>query len=917
MRQLKNGFAVQVLLYNVLAWVLLPLTISHAQITLDGSLGPKGPLSGPNFTIDAKVGRQVGSNLFHSFSEFNIQTDQSATFTGPDAIRNVIGRVTGGQVSEIDGTLRSTMPNAALYLLNPAGVMFGPKAKLDVPGSFHVSTADYLKLSDGGRFAATQPETSVLTSAPPQAFGFLGPNPAPITIQGSTLQVAKAQTLSIVGGDVTMTGGKVSAPEGQATIVSTGSAGEVSVPTVATTEPVTLNGFTRMGKLELKQGAVIDGSGEGGGGIELSGGKITLQDGSALVSERQGTKAGRTIRVHGTESITLMDHSLHDFPSSEIDANSGGTGAAGEIIVQAPQVMVNHAFISGGNLEVSGQQIDLVNHSSIQSWGSSTVTVRATERVTIGSSGNILCVLGDNGNALVQAPHVTIDDGSIFAITGKRGNLEISGQQVDIINDSEITSESFDAADAATVTVRGTEGVTLSASTISISNLGSEGGAAGTVTVQAPRVRINKGRISAETGTLMLCGADLRGSGCSSPPLDGGRGGRVEVKGQQVEVINHSTITSGSITARDAGTVTVQGTEGVTLSTSTISSDTSGRGAAGRVTVQAPQVLVDEGGVIAARALAGSKGQGGEVEVSGQWVEVINGGTISSATLGVGAAGQVRVIADTLRIAGQDIQGNRSRIAASTQTAGRGGDVNIQAQTLLLDAGGEISATSAGTGDAGTVAICVADELRMTDGRISTQAQQAGGGNITVQVGGVLDMVRSELTTTVPNGKGNAGNIAVTAQAVALNNSTVRAQAADGNGGNIRIKAGAYLASPDSEVTASSQKGVSGTVDIQGVISDLSGSLKPLSQEYQPAVTLVANRCAGRIREGTVNSFVVTGRGGVPLPPGGLLSSASLVAEQQEKTGKAETRQDFRLTEQDLSAAWVAVDDVCAWPGGQ
>jgi len=179
-------------------------------------------------------------------------------------------------------------------------------------------------------------------------------------------------------------------------------------------------------------------------------------------------------------------------------------------------------------------------------------------------------------------------------------------------------------------------------------------------------------------------------------------------------------------------------------------------------------------------------------------------------------------------------------------------------------------------------------------------------------------MVRGELTTTVQGGSGNAGNIEVTAPTVVLNNSTVRAKADAGKGGNITIGAEVFLASSDSVVDASAgPAGVNGTVDIQGVISDLSGSLKPLSQEYPKVAELTANRCAGRIREGTVNSFVVTGRGGAPLPPGGLLSSASLVSEQQEKIGKAETRQDFHIAEQDLPSAWVAVDDACAWVGGQ
>src|SRR5918999_261721 len=133
-----------------------------------------------------------------------INTGESATFTGPSSIENVLGRVTGGSSSFIDGLLRTQFENASpnLFLLNPAGVLFGPNASLDVQGSFHVSTADYLKLGDGGRFEATNPENSVLTTAPPEAFGFLGENPAGIAVQGSRLRVPDGKALSVVGGDI-------------------------------------------------------------------------------------------------------------------------------------------------------------------------------------------------------------------------------------------------------------------------------------------------------------------------------------------------------------------------------------------------------------------------------------------------------------------------------------------------------------------------------------------------------------------------------------------------------------------------------------------------------------------------------------------------------------------------------------------
>lgn len=115
-------------------------------------MGVAGALTGPNFVIPSNVGQTRGSNLFHSFGLFNVQTGQSATFTGPGSIGNIFGRVTDGQPSTIDGTVRSTIPNANLYLMNPAGMLFGPNASLDVQGLFHVTTADYLKFADGAKF---------------------------------------------------------------------------------------------------------------------------------------------------------------------------------------------------------------------------------------------------------------------------------------------------------------------------------------------------------------------------------------------------------------------------------------------------------------------------------------------------------------------------------------------------------------------------------------------------------------------------------------------------------------------------------------------------------------------------------------------------------------------------------------------
>jgi filamentous hemagglutinin family protein len=132
-----------VFLYFVGLLIFSPL---YAEIITDGSLGTPINLAGPNFQIEAGLGQQRGGNLFHSFQEFNLKNHESATFSGANTIQNVISRVTGGHASQIDGLLRSTIPDADIYFLNPYGLMFGPNARLDVSGSFHASTADYLRL---------------------------------------------------------------------------------------------------------------------------------------------------------------------------------------------------------------------------------------------------------------------------------------------------------------------------------------------------------------------------------------------------------------------------------------------------------------------------------------------------------------------------------------------------------------------------------------------------------------------------------------------------------------------------------------------------------------------------------------------------------------------------------------------------
>ena len=254
-----------------------------------------GSLDGPDYDIGAELGRRAGRNLFHSFERFDLRTGESATFSGPDAIRNVISRVTGGARSDIDGTLRSTIPGADFFFLNPAGVMFGPNASLDLQGSFHVSTADELRFADGAEFSATDSAASSFTVAAPEAFGFLGAEPGSITVDRSTLEVPRRRGAS-----------PSSAATSRSTAATMRSTARWQGPRRGRQScSQSLNGpgealyrggepaGGRRGDIRLIDEALVDTSGNGGGTIRIRSGGFLASTASFVCAENTGASDAR------------------------------------------------------------------------------------------------------------------------------------------------------------------------------------------------------------------------------------------------------------------------------------------------------------------------------------------------------------------------------------------------------------------------------------------------------------------------------------------------------------------------------------------------------------------------------------------------------------------------------------------------
>src|SRR2546430_5695917 len=118
-----------------------------------GDLGTNvAPPAGGVYDITGGARPGNGSNLFHSFGAFSVGSGDVANFKNDSGLStsNIVGRVTGGDPSSIFGTIRTNDPttgfgSANLFLINPAGWIFGATAALDVGGSFHASTAHYVR----------------------------------------------------------------------------------------------------------------------------------------------------------------------------------------------------------------------------------------------------------------------------------------------------------------------------------------------------------------------------------------------------------------------------------------------------------------------------------------------------------------------------------------------------------------------------------------------------------------------------------------------------------------------------------------------------------------------------------------------------------------------------------------------------
>ncbi|HWV47530.1 MAG TPA: filamentous hemagglutinin N-terminal domain-containing protein, partial [Nitrospira sp.] len=427
-----------------------------------------------NYDITGGTRPDNGTNLFHSFGDFSVGVQDVARFVNDAHLptTNILSRVTGGNPSNIFGEINTTnFPGANLYLINPAGVLFGATATLNVSGSVHVSTADYLRLADGLRFNAIPgPQDTLLSQAPVVAFGFLHAHPRPITVQGSRLSVGEGKVLSLVGGDIKVTGGTLTASSGQINLVSLAGKGEARVAP----DGIAIAGMTPRGQIVIKERfprenhapvAGLDTSGDEGGAVVIRGGRLSLTGAEVIADARVANHTGRGIVIEATDSATMDNVSLRTSAFGVPNPNTGG--GAGPISVTAPSMTASNSSISTssgnngpagdvainvGSLTASNLQIETgIGSGNRPAPASGNISIRATGDVTLQNSGISTGTFGlrDAGHITVRAATLALTEGSSISSGsqfdgssggGRAGNIAIDVEHLTMRTSSSINT---------------------------------------------------------------------------------------------------------------------------------------------------------------------------------------------------------------------------------------------------------------------------------------------------------------------------------------------------------------------------------------------------------------------------------------------------------------------------------------------
>lgn len=738
-------------------------------------LGTTATAAGAVTTIDG--GTLTGGNLFHSFQAFGVAAGDTVRWTraaGDGAsVRNVVNRVTGGTASRIDGTLDSTaLPNAAFFFINPAGVVFGASAKVNVPAAAYFSTAASLKFSDGVVFAAGATGGSTLSVAAPESFGFVGGQGA-IAFQGSTLSFgADASSASFSASDISMTGGSLLARGLDMAAVGSGAAtlkladplasplqGTLTLQgTQIITQPLAATAPMRLGAGTMTLGSTLVVSDAPrdlrGGDILVSAGRLAMTGGVQFSSFTRATARGGDIRIAaGDMASTGANFAI---ASTAASGRSGDVALTGDTL--APDGLTVATTGAPGGTGSAGD-----------------ISVRAN--TSLSALGLVLLASnlgqGGAGGITVEAPTIDLGASLAFGSTqvGTPGDISIHGGQVALSAGAYGSAPGTSTANSGAVSVVGDQSLDIDGTTLSVGAL--DQGAAGSITLKAPRISI--------TGNADIS-VEVFGEGTAGSILVDG--GTIRIDQSQFRADNNA----GSGTR--VGQIRINAAGDLSLNLTQVSSDTFFAAPGGQIALSGRNVTLTESNL---NSSGYRFANAGSISIAATGALELHNSGVSSITGGAGAAGQISISAQSILA-----ENLGSLIASDTADTGRGGDVTIRAGSLDLENQAGVTARGAkGSGDGGTVDIQVTGSLRVADDAFISADSLALGraGAVKIKAGDVtVDGVGHQTTSRITSdtyGPEGGGGVSIQADSITVfNGGSISSNTfGDGRGGDVEVTA--------------------------------------------------------------------------------------------------------------------------------
>ncbi|MDJ0594737.1 MAG: filamentous hemagglutinin N-terminal domain-containing protein [Pleurocapsa sp. MO_226.B13] len=631
-----------------------------AQITSDGTVNTQVNQNGNVAEITG--GQTRGGNLFHSFQDFSVPTGNEAFFNNASEISNIFSRVTGGNISNIDGLIRAN-GSASLFLINPAGIIFGENASLNIGGSFYSSTASSILFEDGEFSAVDNIEQPLLTINAPIGLNFQE-NSGDIVnrsrVENSSgvltgLEIASGNNLAFVGGNIRFESGNATARGGNIYLGGLAEAGIVNLDRDGSLSfPDDLN----QANITLTNAADVDVVGTGGGNITVDGNNLSLaagEFGSSLIrggissnSTNPQAQAGE-VTINVAENITLNESRI----LNRVD--SGGIGNTGNITINTDSL----ELINGGDLGADTFGQGNAGAVNVTATGDITVDGETSGGFQSGIESLVATsATGNSGGITISTTNLNLTNGGRVAAStlgeGNAGPVNITARG-DITATGE-DSEGFPSGITSLVDIDTTGdagGVTISTANLNLTN----GGRVDASTFgrgNANNVRIDASESIFIDGSI----ARFRSGITASALIEDGNGGNV--------VVN-----TGNLTIANGGTIEATNFDNIG------DDDTPGTGRPGTITIAADSLNLTDARIEAATQFTGEASGIINLNIADE-LTLENNSFISAQAFGDADGGNLSIDAGFIVAFPNQ---NNDLIASAAQ--GRGGNIDLTTNALF------------------------------------------------------------------------------------------------------------------------------------------------------------------------------------------------------------------------------------------